>query len=211
MPAFHNDLSATSIREKWLRGVREKDLEVPNGVQQFLKRLPVERGDKLAEEAAFLREYKKQWSTTPYPVIFTTVDTVVTKGPYVLLVTRDALPGKGLKALPGGFLDPEERILDGAIRELKEETSIEVPPTVLRKSVVNNKVFDAVGRSKRGRTITHAFHINLDSEKTVGLPAIKAQKGETRKVNWVSLAWCIRNGEEFFEDHLQIIRYFTGI
>ena len=45
----------------------------------------------------------------------------------VLLVKRDTFPYKGKWCLPGGFLNPKEETLEEcAIRELKEETNINV-------------------------------------------------------------------------------------
>ena len=57
--------------------------------------------------------YKARWRTAPYAPIFCTVDALVQTGGHVLLVRRGGYPGKGLWALPGGFLEPRERLLQG--------------------------------------------------------------------------------------------------
>ncbi len=45
-------------------------------------------------------------------------------GAGVLLVRRAQDPGRGLWALPGGYLNPHEAPDDAAVRELQEETGV---------------------------------------------------------------------------------------
>ena len=49
----------------------------------------------------------------------------------ILLVKRDTVPFKGYWALPGGRMDPGENIEQTIIREVKEETGLDV--TLVRK------------------------------------------------------------------------------
>lgn len=44
----------------------------------------------------------------------------------VLMIRRSRNPAKGLLALPGGFVDPDERAEDAAVRECREETGLAV-------------------------------------------------------------------------------------
>ncbi len=44
----------------------------------------------------------------------------------VLMIVRGKEPGKGLLSLPGGFIDPDERAEDAAVRECREEAGVEV-------------------------------------------------------------------------------------
>jgi len=44
----------------------------------------------------------------------------------VLMLVRNHEPQMGMLALPGGFVDPDERAEDAAIRECREETSLKV-------------------------------------------------------------------------------------
>ena len=123
---------------------------------------------------------------------------------HVLMIKRKACPGMGLWALPGGFLNQNERILDGMIRELKEETGIKVPVPVLIGNIKGQQVFDDPNRSLRGRTITHAFFIELPAGE---LPHIKGMD-DAEKAKWIPLSF-IRE-EELFEDHYQILNTFLG-
>ncbi len=47
----------------------------------------------------------------------------------VLLIRRGLEPGRGLWAQPGGFLEVDETVTEGAIRETLEETGLRVTPT----------------------------------------------------------------------------------
>jgi 8-oxo-dGTP diphosphatase len=77
----------------------------------------------------------------------------------VLLVRRKHEPFAGRWALPGGFMEMDERIEVAALRELREETGLEVtgwPHPI--------GVFGDPGRDPRGRTISlaHAAIVRAD-------------------------------------------------
>jgi bifunctional NMN adenylyltransferase/nudix hydrolase len=158
---------------------------------------------ELQEEFEHVINYKKQWSSTPYPVIFQTVDTLVEQSGHVLLVRRGASPGKGKLALPGGFLNANEYLRDGAIRELYEETRIDVPEKVIRGCIVNSHTFDDPHRSTRGRTITNTIHVKL--EDRASLPKVK---GSDDAVKALWLPWSQWKCEDTFEDHWFQGQYF---
>jgi len=97
----------------------------PKGTQTFFaKQYAQQDFDYIFDENAFVLQYAKAWATAPYPPVFVTVDAIVIQSGHVLLVERRARPGKGLMALPGGFIDPAEKLIDGCIRELREETGL---------------------------------------------------------------------------------------
>ncbi|WP_029036848.1 NUDIX domain-containing protein [Salinimicrobium xinjiangense] len=79
----------------------------------------------------------------------------------VLLVKRKQDPFKGKWALPGGFLEDEEPLEDGAKRELEEETGLKV--TTLKQL----KAYGTPGRDPRGRTISIVFYGETGSEEEV--------------------------------------------
>lgn len=159
----------------------------------------------LLEEHRFVEKYHADWAGSPYPPTFVTVDAVVIQSSHVLLVRRKSAPGKGLLALPGGFVNQDEMLVDSMLRELKQETSIYATREFLRDKIKKKKEFDHPERSLRGRTITHAYHIRLPDGE------LKEVKGgdDAAKAFWMPLADVFQHEEEFFEDHLHIIRYFT--
>jgi bifunctional NMN adenylyltransferase/nudix hydrolase len=164
--------------------------------------------ETLSEEYQMVKKYKEAWKAAPFPPTFMTVDAVVVQSGHILLVKRGDMPGKGLWALPGGFLNQDEKMLDGAIRELKEETKIKVPVPVLKGSIKSSHTFDAPNRSQRGRTITQAFFIDLGFDSK--LPKVKGSD-DAEKAFWVPLDEVVRNRDKFFEDHVAIVDYFTHI
>lgn len=91
-----------------------------------------------------------------YPRPAITVDCLIycrEKGvTWLLLIQRKNPPFEHQWALPGGFLDVGEKLIQAAERELREETGlsgIALEPL---------KVFDKPDRDPRGRTITFVFH-----------------------------------------------------
>lgn len=154
----------------------------------------------------YLRDYKSSWEGAPFPVTFVTVDCVVIKSGHVLLVRRKGNPGRGQIALPGGFLNQAELIQEGALRELKEETGIKVDKETLEGSIRDQRVFDYPNRSLRGRTITHAFLIDLGKGP---LPLVKGSD-DADKAWWMSLSEFATREQDFFEDHFHIISHFVN-
>lgn len=205
-------LSATSLRES-LYFSEQGDARalapcVPDGTLRFLEAFQkLSFHAQLVRETEFLRNYQKPYKQLPYPVIFVTTDAVVTCGGHLLVVRRRAEPGKGLLALPGGFLGYDERILDSAIRELREETRLKVPEIVLRGSLRNQKVFDDPGRSLRGRTITHAFHFELTQPD---LPKVRGAD-DAEKAFWLPFSQFQALDGQMFEDHWSIVSYFLAL
>jgi len=146
------------------------------------------------------RKNKELWAQSPYPPTFVTVDAVVVQNGHVLLVKRKGYPGKGLWALPGGFVNVEETLVDSMIRELREETNLKVPEPVIRGSITESHVFDAPKRSSRGRTITHAYKIHL---KRGSLPKVRGSD-DAEKARWMKLRDI--DPVMMFEDHYSIIK-----
>lgn len=222
IPTKAGDIDSTMIREKLFDYEFMPDWEgkaaTPPDISELINLVPTEiyrylltwvkteAYANLAKEWQFIQGYKESWSTAPFPPIFVTADAVVVCSGHVLLIKRKINPGKGLYALPGGFIRQYERIKDASIRELREETGIQIDKQILESSIVDSHVFDYPHRSQRGRTITHGFYFRLKDGK---LPPVKGGD-DAAEAMWVSLWDAIQMEDIFFEDHLHILNYFVG-
>lgn len=105
-----------------------------------------------------MKEYKYNF---PRPAV--TTDTLVFREGKacieILLIKRKHEPYKDFWALPGGFLEMEETPIEGALRELREETGLNI--TELKEI----GTFGEINRDPRGRTITIAFYTFVDHVK----------------------------------------------
>lgn len=153
---------------------------------------------------AFEWDFNKKYDPSKFPIFVATVDAVVTANLHVLLITRKSAPGKGLLALPGGHVNPDEKLEQAMLRELREETSIDRSDRVLKSNIRCKEIFDHPQRSERGRVITTAFHIQLPDEDK--LPKIKAGD-DAAKARWVPLSEIRKS--DMFEDHFDIITNLT--
>lgn len=160
----------------------------------------------LVEEMAWARRYREAWSAAPYPPIFVTADAVVVHDGQVLLIQRKGMPGKGLWALPGGFVEQDEFVVDAAIRELAEETGLSVTASDLERALVTTRVYDAPFRDMRGRVITHAALFVLEADQAA--PPVAAAADDAADVRWFALGALRR--EMLFGDHFAIIQTLTG-
>lgn len=76
----------------------------------------------------------------------------------ILLIQRKNPPFKNSWALPGGFMDIDELLKDAALRELKEETNIDLD------HLHQFGIYDHPDRDPRGRTISVVFYKFLENQ-----------------------------------------------
>jgi 8-oxo-dGTP diphosphatase len=113
----------------------------------------------------------------PRPAL--TVDVVVAtreNRPRVLLIRRKKDPFAGSWALPGGFVDENERLADAARRELEEETGAKVSEL--------EQLYTAgdPGRDPRGWTVSVVYLARVEPK------AIKAKAADdAEEVGWFPL------------------------
>ena len=84
-------------------------------------------------------------------IIHVAVDSVIKKNNSVLLIKREINPFKYFWVLPGGGVEYGERLVDAVIREVREETGLEV------KVVKYVGYYDDPYRDPRYHSIAHAF------------------------------------------------------
>lgn len=207
------NLNASLIREKYFTESVDWKEFLPTQVSAALDVFrQTEDFANLQKEFEYLQKYKAdtRFVGVPYEPVFLTTDAVVVQSGHILVIRRGHQPGKGLLALPGGFLASNMTLEDNAIKELKEETQIKVPAQVLRGSIKTSHVFDYPERSQRGRTVTFAYFIELESNLKDGLPRVKGGD-DAAKAFWLPLSALGEKEDEFFEDHLHILRYFLGL
>lgn len=102
--------------------------------------------------------------TYKYPRPAVTADIVViTKesNSRILLIQRANEPYKGYWAFPGGFMEMNETTEQCAIRELKEETGLDL------REMKQIGCYSGVDRDPRGRTITVAYLASIDEPQDV--------------------------------------------
>lgn len=206
-PAY---VSATNIRESYFGGHSEEIgtyVFLPSStIANLVAFAKTEEYRQLCKEYAFIEKYKESWKAAPYPPTFVTTDAVVIQSGHVLLIERGAEPGRGLWALPGGFVNQQERLEDGMLRELREETRLKVPLPVLRGNIKSKEIFDHPDRSLRGRTITTAYLIHLPDGQ---LPKVKGSD-DARKAMWIPLNKAMNTRQMFYEDHYAIMSTMIG-
>lgn len=178
--------------------------------RQFVRPSDVEIGAWLREKTSAYPEHRDAFAAfadafcPKYPPTFYTADAIVVQSGHVLLIQRGAQPGKGLWAIPGGFVNQYETAREAAIRELKEETKISVPTETLYRCVNSWRVFEDPYRSLRGRTVTTAFRIELRPDTV--LPKLKGSD-DAVKARWVPISQLRR--EALFEDHYDILEHMV--
>ncbi len=131
--------------------------------------------------------------TYKYPRPAVTADCVVITReaePKVLLIQRGIEPFKDCWAFPGGFMNMDETTEECAIRELEEETGLQI------KELHQIGAYSKVDRDPRGRTITVAYLAIVDK------PVAVIGQDDAAKAEW----WPINALPPLAFDHEDIMR-----
>ena len=131
--------------------------------------------------------------TYKYPRPAVTADCVVITReaePKVLLIQRGSMPFKGGWAFPGGFMNMDETTEQCAIRELMEETGLQV------SKIQQIGAYSKVDRDPRGRTITVAHLAIIDEPVTV------IGQDDASKAEW----WPLSDLPHLAFDHYDIMQ-----
>ncbi|MFW9948778.1 MAG: NUDIX domain-containing protein [Candidatus Thorarchaeota archaeon] len=124
-----------------------------------------------------------------------TVDAVILYNKSLILIRRKNPPFKGELALPGGFVEIGETVEKACIREIYEETNVNVDIIKLIG------VFSDPTRDPRGHTITIAFLCKPSNKK--GILNVKA-KDDASSIEIVPLDKLSSLNLAF--DHFEIIK-----
>ena len=203
----YKNYNATDFREIFYKEAILKEYMVSRsdkeGSYKFLKAfIQTPEFENLKNEYHANEEYKESWRNSPYAPMFVTTDSMIVIDNKVLLIQKKNKPGKGLWALPGGFLKKDEFIETSVIRELYEETQIDISLEELKSSRKGTFVFDYPSRSPRGRTVTHVSLFILDKSN---LPKVLGSD-DAKDTKWFDLNYILDNmTDKLFEDHYQII------
>lgn len=199
--------NATDLRNEYFTkpAYYSPSVPVPVEVSNILSKFrTTPEYENIRAEHEYCVNYKKPFEVLPYAPTFNTVDVVVKCSGHILLITRRARPGKGLLALPGGFLDPNETLLEGALRETNEETRFKNVEQ-LKPYLVDQRTFDEPHRDPRGRFITQAFYFDLGNQ--CELPKVRGGS-DASKAQWVPIADL--RADNMFADHYFIVRSFIN-
>lgn len=163
-------------------------------------------------EHAFYKKYREPYEAFErdrgHGIIGVTVDPVCFNRGRVLLVKRRFMPGKGLWALPGGYIKAgEETPFQAVLRELREETRFRAN----RSWLFAESVYGTPDRSLKGHTISigYGFEVpdHIDSDPVSEAMAVKGGS-DALSAAWVPLN-DVRTKPEFirgmFEDHFDIV------
>lgn len=123
-----------------------------------------------------------------YPIL--TVDVIIENSRNIVLIRREKEPYKGKLALPGGFVEYGETVEAAAIREAKEETSLDV----LLIDILG--VYSSPDRDPRGHVISVVFVAKQVGGSLQG-------KNDALSAKWFELANI--NLEDLAFDHSKII------
>ncbi len=211
----YGTLNATDIREGYFQKAPTfpHDLvpfQVYNWLVDWYRRSEFKY---VLEEAEWKREYDASWANSPYPPTFVTCDAVMTQMGHVALVKRGGHPGKGLWALPGGYVDPSKGdSFENILHEITEETQIAdqhgtIPRGKLRGFFTGEeKRFDDPDRSIRGYTLTTAFRFELPPAKKL---FTLTGGDDADAAEWVPIEK-VRH-EDLTEDHYHILQSFDVV
>lgn len=203
-------LSSTGIRNKIFNGQLDYDKENhPNVVKYIHNHMEAnpEIWKRLKSDWEYEANYEAIWGKGPHQ----TVDSLVVQAGHILLIQRGNEYGAGLWALPGGFVNRREKLLNASKRELREETLLKVHSNVLDARLVAKETFDDPWRDNRSHLITTCFKYVLNNEGQ-DLPKVKGSD-DAAHAEWVPISklYEISAENKWFSDHGQIISKMMGL
>lgn len=200
---MHSHFHSTDLRDFIYTGKLEyAENAVPFHVyKDLIDYAESEKCAMLAAEKEYQIEYMRPYNLLDFPPIFVTGDAVVLCNNYILLIKRGNVHGYGQWALPGGYLDSSETMQDCILRELKEETGIDVKRDP-KAHLIDLQLFDQPGRSVMARSITYAGLISMHDHDD--LPEIAACD-DALEARWFHLDSLVSLRTNIFLDHYHVM------
>lgn len=200
-------LSATDVRRAYFADrLEEVAGMVPPAVHAFLSAF---RGTadfaELQADAEWLREMQAQAATWP-PLGVEAHALVMDREGRVLLTRRTERPGRGLLALPGVEILPGETLAASARRAAAGALAVTPDDPDLSPLPSPASVYDAPGRSLRGRVIAHVFRLGWTGE--VAQPVARPPGAGPL---WLSPGEALARPEAFFEDHHAVLEQLLSL
>jgi ADP-ribose pyrophosphatase YjhB (NUDIX family) len=153
-----------------------------------------------------LREYKDAWNRH-LSAVFVTVDAVVRCAGRVLLIRRGRRRAAACTPCPAASSSRARPSGESCLRELVEETHLELPEETMRAALREVAVFDHPDRSQRGRIITHAHYFDFGDREP---PQVRADD-DAQSVEWVPTESLASMEDRFHDDHFHILDRFLGL
>lgn len=202
---------------KWFPELKFKSIEAQYQINATMIREEMFKNDDplmpetVRGDYAFYQKEKQLFANYPFPetLNFNCSDAILECQGHILLIQRKFSPGKGAWALPGGFRNQRETFLDGAIRELIEETNVRVPEKVLRGSIVKTELFDDPRRSFGIPRNTMAVYMRISPNPDGSLPRANGAD-DAALCKWVPLTDALNN-IDMYDDHKDIVSKVTGV
>lgn len=155
--------------------------------------------EEVATEEEFIKWYKQQ-DFDKYIKPSVTVDLIGLRyfesHIQLLLIQRKRNPGKNKFALVGGFVNPNEDILEAGIRETFEETKIKIAKSQLKQLPAWTKP----DRDPRGWVITNPLVVQFKENQNTDVIA----SDDAKNAIWFDLTELPTN---MYADHGEIIKY----
>lgn len=197
-------MSSTETREYWYHtGLFGTHEHLSRRVSTYIH----DNKDRFSTRFDALRlQFFRNQSSKNRSLISQTVDAmVIRRSPShtqkILLVKRS---DDHTLAFPGGYLEPQEKLLQGAQRELLEETCLDLRG---HQPTSGSYRFAHPKRSEKGRVITEVFVWDLDSYPLITQDISTEVQGrdDALKADWYDIYTLKR--DMMHDDHYQIMKY----